>query len=144
MWPGAQLGRRRTTKTKVGAHSVRPSLWGARCAFLPVRRRHLALPQHHGLTGHPLVLGEAARAGEARLHARRGGKVLRAGDDAYLAARADADAAAGVAEGDAGAASHVEERLVALRLGGPGQRGERHAHATFSPETFARDRRLCR
>ena len=41
--------------------------------------------------------------------------MFRSVDDAHAAARADADAAAGCAEGSAGAAGDVEQGLVLLR-----------------------------
>lgn len=90
---------------------------------LPVRRRDLALPLHHGLARHSLIRGKAA--GEARFDGGRRAQAFGSGEDADAAAGADADAAAGVAEGGAGAAGDVEDGLVFPRGSGEPEWGER-------------------
>jgi hypothetical protein len=75
---------------------------------------------------HPLVAREAAGGGETRLDRRRRTEFRRPREHAHFAAAANADAAAGVAEGDAGAAGDVEDRLVLFRFRGAAERGECH------------------
>ena len=92
--------------------------------FSPVRRGDFAIAEHDGLTRHPFVGGKTARGTESHFDRRGGAEILGAGDDAHFAACANADAAAGVAEGDAGAAGDIEDRLVVSGLGLTAERRE--------------------
>src|SRR5207253_2877642 len=64
----------------------------------PIRSRHFAVAEDHGLAGEALVGDEVALRGDARLDRCRRAEVLHAADDSHATARADADTAAGVSE----------------------------------------------
>src|SRR5436309_12225642 len=91
------------------------------CAFIcsPIRSSDRTVALNHRLAGQPLVGIESPLGRDTRFDGRRSGEMLRSLDDANPAARADPDPAAGVAEGDGGAAGHVEQGLVRLDLGSP-------------------------
>jgi len=80
------------------------------------------------LAGEALVGGEAALFRDAFFYGGRGGEVFGAFDDADAAAGADADTAAGVAEGNVRAAGGVEQRFVRFRIGGLVERDESDVH----------------
>src|SRR5581483_26634 len=80
---------------------------GGECS--PIRRRHHAIAKDHGLAGEAL--------GGVRLEPRGRGEVLASFHDLDAATVADADAAAGVSDGGAGAAGDIEDRFVCPCLG---------------------------
>ena len=78
----------------------------------PIRSGDFAVSLHDGLTGQALVARQASLNGHSRFDYRRRAQIFEAGNHSDAAARADADRAAGVAQGGAGAARDVEDGFV--------------------------------
>ena len=111
----------------------------ARSAQLPIRSSHFHIPQHHRLTRQTFVCFKSALRRHASLDHRRRAEVFRSAQDADAASSADADAAAGVADGSIRAAGSIEHGLVRHRLGRGAERGESYAHRTILASSVHKD-----
>jgi len=110
----------------------------------PIRRRHRAVAEDDSLAGEAFVHGEAALFRHTFFYGSRGAEFLGAFHDADPTAGADADTAAGVAEGGVRATGCVEKRFVRFRIRGLVERDEPDVHRELieSLETFASGQRL--